>query len=132
MNPRTFKDDSLLLLTAAIWGFAFVAQRAGMEYIEPFTYNGVRFALGSLSLLPLIFILDRRSRRRSPEKLPTGRGSTATDRRWEATDRRGAGRVWLYGLLCGSVLFAAASLQQVGIVYTTAGKAGFRGIGLKK
>jgi hypothetical protein len=48
MNPRTFKDDFLLLLTAAIWGFAFVAQRAGMEYIQPSTYNGVRFALGSL------------------------------------------------------------------------------------
>ena len=106
MNPSTFKDDSLLLLTAAIWGFAFVAQRAGMEFIEPFTYNGVRFALGSLSLLPLIFVLDRRSSRQSPGRAPSG-------------------RVWLYGLLCGSVLFAAASLQQVGIVYTTAGKAGF-------
>jgi len=118
MNPRTFKDDSLLLLTAAIWGFAFVAQRAGMEFIEPFTYNGVRFALGSLSLLPLIFVLGRRSRRHSPGKVPAGSGRGATERGW-------AGRVWLYGLLCGSVLFAAASLQQVGIVYTTAGKAGF-------
>ena len=122
MNPRTFKDDFLLLLTAAIWGFAFVAQRAGMEYIQPFTYNGVRFALGSLSLLPLIFLLGRRSRRQTGNKSPggatsTGRGGTA--------DRGRNGRVWLYGLLCGAVLFTAASLQQVGIVYTTAGKAGF-------
>lgn len=63
MNPRAFKDDSLLLLIVAILGFAFVAQRAGMEYVQPFTYNCVRFALGSLSLLPLIFLLGRSSRR---------------------------------------------------------------------
>jgi len=122
MNPRTFKDDFLLLLTAAIWGFAFVAQRAGMEYIQPFTYNGVRFALGSVSLLPLIFLLHRRSRRRSPAGGLPGTSTAA------GVNARGTGRdrkVWLYGLLCGSVLFAAASLQQVGIVYTTAGKAGF-------
>jgi drug/metabolite transporter (DMT)-like permease len=118
MNPRTFKDDSLLLLTAAIWGFAFVAQRAGMEHIQPFTYNGVRFALGSLSVLPLILLLRKRSRRNSGpvrSSRPLGGSKGAT----------GSAGVWLYGLLCGSVLFAAASLQQVGIVYTTAGKAGF-------
>ena len=110
MNPRTFKDDFLLLLTAAIWGLAFVAQRAGTEHIEPFTYNGISFALGSVSLLPLIFLLGRRSRRRARPTIPG------------PSDH---GKVWLYGLLCGSVLFTAASLQQVGIVYTTAGKAGF-------
>jgi drug/metabolite transporter (DMT)-like permease len=123
MNPQIFKDgifksDSLLLLTAAIWGFAFVAQRAGMEFIEPFTYNGVRFALGSVSLLPLILVLRRRSRHRSPADVPAGSSGSVTD-------QGRAGGVWLYGLLCGAVLFAAASLQQVGIVYTTAGKAGF-------
>jgi len=122
MTPRTFNDDFLLLLTAAIWGFAFVAQRAGMEYIQPFTYNGVRFALGSLSLLPLIFLLGRRSRRAAGNTSPGGATSTSGG----STAGRGRdGRVWLYGLLCGSVLFTAASLQQVGIVYTTAGKAGF-------
>ncbi|UCF99766.1 MAG: DMT family transporter [Spirochaetaceae bacterium] len=107
MTPRTVKDDSLLLLTAAIWGFAFVAQRAGMEHIQPFTYNGVRFALGSLSLIPLIFLLRHRSSRMG------------------GSPRLRLGRSAKYGLLCGSVLFTAASLQQVGIVYTTAGKAGF-------
>jgi len=122
MNPRTYKDDSLLLLTAAIWGFAFVAQRAGMEYIQPFTYNGVRFALGSLSLLPAIFLLARRARRKVRENRLSGAAGTGG----MISAREGRdGRVWLYGLLCGLVLFAAASLQQVGIVYTTAGKAGF-------
>jgi drug/metabolite transporter (DMT)-like permease len=93
-----------------------------MEHIQPFTYNGVRFALGSVSLLPLIFLLRRRNRGKVPVKIQGvpasggGRGAMARER---------TGRVWLYGLLCGSVLFAGASLQQVGIVYTTAGKAGF-------
>jgi drug/metabolite transporter (DMT)-like permease len=104
MNLRTFRNDSLLLLTAAVWGFAFVAQRAGMEHVQPFVFNGVRFALGSVSLLPVIAV----ARRRSPDP-----------------GRAGSGRVWLYGFICGSVLFAGASLQQLGIVHTTAGKAGF-------
>ncbi|HSM91002.1 MAG TPA: EamA family transporter, partial [Desulfobacterales bacterium] len=53
MKASTLKSDVLLLITATIWGFAFVAQRAGMDYVGPFTYNGVRFALGCLSLAPL-------------------------------------------------------------------------------
>ncbi len=91
-----------MLLTAAIWGFAFVAQRVGMDYVGPFTYNGVRFALGSLSLLPL---------------LRTGRPPRS------GTEARGCFSVG--GGLPGVVLFIAASLQQVALVYTTAGKAGF-------
>jgi len=92
-----------LLLASVIWGFAFVAQRAGMEHVGPFTFNGVRFLLGSASLVPLLLL---RRDRRDPE----------------AGDRKGTA----WGLaVAGLVLFAAASLQQVGIVYTTAGKAGF-------
>ena len=92
-----------LLLASVIWGFAFVAQRAGMEHVGPFTFNGVRFLLGSASLVPLLLL---RRDRRAPE----------------AEDRKGIA----WGLaLAGLVLFAGASLQQVGIVYTTAGKAGF-------
>jgi drug/metabolite transporter (DMT)-like permease len=111
MRRSKLKDDILLLLTSAIWGFAFVAQRVGMEHVEPFTFNGVRFALGSLSLIPLILLRRRQAKRRAVN----GRVSR----------KKEAGRLWLYGLLSGCVLFAAASLQQVGIVYTTAGKAGF-------
>lgn len=99
------KDDGLLLLTASIWGLAFVAQRLGMRYLGPFTFNGVRFALGALSLLPLWFMKGERIQ---PHKQAAGFGTLI-----------------IYGLLAGSVLFLGASLQQVGIVYTTAGKAGF-------
>jgi len=84
----------LLLLTAAIWGLAFTAQRAGMEHIGPMAFNTIRFALGSLVLYPVF--------------------------------RKHLSRVYLkQAILAGSVLFAGAALQQWGIVYTTAGKAGF-------
>jgi len=88
------------LFAAVIWGFAFVAQRLGMEYIGPFIFNAIRFALGALALLPFAL---RRERRQTPR----------------------AGVMLYGGLLAGAVLFLGASLQQIGVVYTTAGKAGF-------
>jgi drug/metabolite transporter (DMT)-like permease len=104
LTSKTLKAELLLLLAAVIWGFAFVAQRVGMDHVGPFTYNGVRFILGALSLLPLLWI-GRRS------VAPVGPGG------WRP--------ILGGGLLAGLLLFAGASLQQVGIVYTTAGKAGF-------
>jgi len=104
LTSKTLKAEALLLLAAVIWGFAFVAQRVGMDHVGPFTYNGVRFVLGALSLLPLLW-LGRRS------AAPIGPGG------WR--------RILGGSLLAGLILFAGASLQQVGIVYTTAGKAGF-------
>jgi len=108
LKPGTLKADFLLLLTAAIWGFAFVAQRVGMEHIGPFLFNGIRFALGSLSLLPLIYLRMGNGKARSAPLVPIERNLKV------------AGSV-----LAGLVLFGGASLQQIGIVYTTAGKAGF-------
>jgi drug/metabolite transporter (DMT)-like permease len=95
----------LLLVTAAIWGFAFVAQRASTEHLGPFTFNAVRFLLGSLSLAPILLI---------------GRRRRATG------VVRAKGKAILLGCgAAGVVLFVASSLQQAGVVYTTAGKAGF-------
>ncbi|MBW1693187.1 MAG: DMT family transporter [Deltaproteobacteria bacterium] len=108
MNITTLKSDSLLLLTAAIWGFAFVAQRVGMDYVGPFTFNGVRFALGSLVLVPLIL-------RNRKNQNPNGK-----------VLKREEKKVVIFGgAILGITLFTAASLQQVGLVYTTAGNAGF-------
>jgi drug/metabolite transporter (DMT)-like permease len=104
----TAANDAVLLVTAAIWGFAFVAQRVGMEHVGPFTYNAVRFALGALSLVPLIVVRRRRRVAAAPTADPGSRRTFAR-----------------YGLGIGIVLFAGASLQQAGIVTTTAGKAGF-------
>jgi len=63
MNKTAIRADLLLLLTAIIWGFAFVAQRVGMNYVGPFTFNAIRFALGSISLLPLIMYARTRNRK---------------------------------------------------------------------
>ena len=104
MNLKIFKADALLLLTAAIWGFAFVAQRAGMEHVGPYTFNAARFALGGLSLLPLLF-LKRNTRRDKHKKKPYS--------------------IIFYGAIAGVLLFLGSSFQQVGLQYTTAGNAGF-------
>lgn len=103
MKERTMAPDALLLLTSAIWGFAFVAQRVGMEHVGPFIFNGVRFALGALVLLPLLC---------TP---------------WNAKPAVPPGKktLLLGSLAVGGVLFLGASLQQIGMIYTTAGKAGF-------
>jgi drug/metabolite transporter (DMT)-like permease len=97
------KSNLILLLAAAIWGFAFVAQRVGMENVGPFTFNGVRFLLGSLSLIPLILYFRDDSQ----------------------TLHKELKSAVLPGLLAGTVLFIGASLQQLGLIYTTAGKAAF-------
>ncbi len=147
MDTRALRSDGLLLLTAAIWGTAFAAQRAGMEYIGPFLYSGVRFALGALVLTPLAVMLSHR--KRHDVGAPVGQaehgaaiavpetdagGHFITDRENGAADGTSrptaeeiAKRRALFrgGLLAGALLTAGVTLQQVGLVYTTAGKAGF-------
>jgi drug/metabolite transporter (DMT)-like permease len=110
MTKQQLRSNLLLLLGAAIWGFAFVAQRVGMRYIGAFTFNGVRFALGALSLLPLL-ALQAHQTVGEPAAAPRGRHARL--------------HTLLSGGLLGCVLFSAASLQQIGLYTTTAGKAGF-------
>ncbi|EKO40763.1 MAG: putative permease, DMT superfamily [Solidesulfovibrio magneticus str. Maddingley MBC34] len=107
MRQASLRADILCLVTALIWGFAFVAQRMGMDHIGPMAFNGIRFALGAMVLAPLAI----RSLRYPP---PAPFLPGAKD-----------GFPWLGGLVAGGVLFAGATLQQVGMLYTTAGKAGF-------
>lgn len=97
------KSTSLLFLTAIIWGFAFVAQRVGADYVGAFTFNGVRFLLGACSLIPVILIFER-----------------------EQFNKKKFIKTFWTGILAGIILFIASSLQQFGIVFTgSAGKAGF-------
>jgi drug/metabolite transporter (DMT)-like permease len=105
MQTKTLKSDLLLLLAAFIWGTTFVAQRKGMAYVGPMTYNAVRFALGAATLLPLI-LWPRSSR---DTNVP----------------RRNIRFLLGGGVLIGLALFGGASMQQMGLLYTTAGKASF-------
>ena len=100
------KNNILLVLTALIWGCAFVAQSVGMDFVGPFTFNMARFLIGAIVLLPVIWFMDRQ-RKTGAEK--------------------GAGQKTLIigGICCGIALAVASTLQQWGILFTTVGKAGF-------
>lgn len=135
MQKKALRADGMLLLTSVVWGLAFVAQRVGMEHIGPFAFNGIRFALGSLSLLPLIRFFGRRNRLQAQGEGPASEesrsgtstsGTSTSDTSAPETVQGHQRRLLLVGsLAAGAVLFVAASLQQIGIQYTTAGKAGF-------
>ncbi|MDE7059475.1 MAG: DMT family transporter [Lachnospiraceae bacterium] len=107
------KNNLMLLLTALIWGCAFVAQSVGMDYVGPFTFNSVRCIIGSIVLIPVIFLMDALKKKSgmSKEEIRKERGDTKT--------------LITGGICCGVVLGIASSLQQFGILFTSVGKAGF-------
>lgn len=106
MKKISMKSSFLLFLTALIWGVAFVAQSVGMDYMGPFTFNGARFLMGSLVLLPLVWVRRKKDRK---NQIP----------------RAGLKITLQGGICCGVALCTAALFQQFGILYTTVGKAGF-------
>ncbi|MFV0516363.1 MAG: DMT family transporter [Aminipila sp.] len=114
---KKLRANILLLLTALIWGSAFVAQIKGMDYLGPFTFACIRNLVGAIFLVPVIFMLDKLDKKNTPEH----------DIVEKTEDEKKAERKILItgGIACGIALFVAGSLQQVGLQYTTAGKAGF-------
>ena len=103
------KNSLLLLLTATIWGVAFVAQSVGMDYVGGFTFNMARSLIGSAVLLPVIWFMGRNSSKKAEEAQGSG---SRKDLLWG-------------GLACGILMCLASNFQQFGIKYTTVGKAGF-------
>lgn len=108
MKNLPAKNLFLLFLTAFIWGTAFVAQSVGMDHIGPFTFNAARSIVGGIALLPVIFVF--------------GRFKTQEQKAREKANRKA---LILGGICCGIALGVASALQQMGIQYTTVGKAGF-------
>ena len=104
-RTKTTRNSLILLLTAAIWGMAFVSQSKGMDYMHPFTFNGVRSLIGAASILVYILISRKIA------------GDKAAPLDWKLNVKA--------GLLCGIFLTIASTLQQFGIKYTSVGKAGF-------
>lgn len=102
---KKLQGSLCLLAGTIIWGSTFIAQSVGMDYIEPFTFQAVRCFLAVLFLLPVIWLFDADKK--------------AYFRQWADP------RLWKTGFVCGVALFVASGLQQVGLVYTSAGKAGF-------
>lgn len=110
MNKRLC-GNMMLLITAIIWGTAFVAQSEGMNYVEPFTYNAIRSLLGGIVLIPVIVFfrkIESKSDKSAENKKTSHLKYTVTG-----------------GVVCGLFLFAASSFQQFGITMTSAEKAGF-------
>ena len=105
MKKMAIGSSLLLFLAACIWGVAFVAQSVGMEYMGPFTFNGTRFLIGGTVLLPLVAIRIKK-KKNTPEEIP-------------------AALTWKGGIYCGLAICLASLSQQIGIMYTTVGKAGF-------
>ena len=106
MKTQALKTDLLMLIAAAIWGFAFVAQREGMETMGPFLFSGVRFLIGVVALSPVVWFLSKK-----PQQTHKAEVS--------------AKKLIFAGTVAGLHLFGGISCQQVGLQYTTAGKAGF-------
>lgn len=107
MKLKSFKGEIILTITALIWGTAFVAQSMGMKYTKPFTFNGVRTVVGGIALLPVILFMSK---------------SKSENQKSEVYNNK----LWLKaGIECGIALLVASSLQQIGMQYTSASKAGF-------
>ncbi|MBQ7895056.1 MAG: DMT family transporter [Oscillospiraceae bacterium] len=104
---KKMQGNIMLLITAMIWGSAFVAQSKGMEFIGPFTFNVLRNFVGGIVLMPVIAIFSRGTNHSPEEKKQINKNTL------------------IGGVFCGIVLFVASSFQQYGLVHTTAGKAGF-------
>lgn len=109
MKGFNWKNPAMLLLAAFIWGSAFVAQSIGMDYVEPFTFNCVRSMVGGLVLIPCICLLNKL---KSPQECTK---ATETDNK----------TLLIGGVSCGVILCLASNMQQIGIQYTSVGKAGF-------
>lgn len=109
------RNSLLLLLTATIWGTAFVAQSVGMEYVEPFTFTFARSILGGLVLIPCIWFLRRWRVSDATKAVSTEEAKKTLITKTE----------WLGGISCGVALCVASNFQQIGIAHTTVGKAGF-------
>ena len=112
MQKTSIKNLCMLLLTALIWGSAFVAQSVGMDYVGPFTFLASRSIIGGLVLLPIIPLLDL--------------WKAKNDQKVEKPKTKEEKKVLaIGGICCGLALYAASAFQQFGISFTTVGKAGF-------
>lgn len=110
MKKQSITSSLLLLLAAIIWGVAFVAQSVGMEYVGPLTFNAARFLVGGIVLLPFALCGEAKTWK-----------ELATD-----TERKKQLKITLIGgLCCGVAICTASTFQQIGILYTSVGKAGF-------
>lgn len=124
MQKNSIKNTGMLFLAALIWGFAFVAQSAGMEYVGPFTFNAVRCVIGAIVLVPVALVWkpegSTEDKKKKNEKT-IAEGQKKNLKSWFHRNKT----LLLGGISCGVFLGVATNLQQIGILSTSVGKAGF-------
>ncbi len=118
-----FKGEAMLLIASVIWGSAFIFQKMGMDHIGPMTFTFFRFGIGALCMIPVIAFADRMKRRRIGRM--TGNDAACRAEQPSGVMSFSNKTLVVGGLLVGASNYVAAGLQQFGLVYTTAGKAGF-------
>lgn len=118
MQKNSIKNTGMLFLAALIWGFAFVAQSAGMEYVGPFTFNAVRCVIGAIVLVPVALLFKQGNGNGEQDSVST---KVETKGNWFSRNKT----LLFGGISCGVFLGVATNLQQIGIMTTSVGKAGF-------
>jgi drug/metabolite transporter (DMT)-like permease len=116
---KKMRGNLMLILTALIWGSAFVAQKSGMELIGPLAFNGIRTTIGGIVLIPAIVFLNN-----FKAKKAAAAGEELVEKTPEEKKKENKLLI-IGGICCGVALMVASTFQQIGIFYTTAGKAGF-------
>ena len=114
------KNSLILLLTATIWGIAFVAQSEGGDAVGAFTFNSTRSLIGSLVLIPVIFLLNKINPKDNKSESGISSGNSSSGNIFSRNRT-----LILGGISCGICFFLASNFQQLGIMYTSVGKAGF-------
>ena len=116
---KKMRGNLMLMLTAFIWGSSFVAQKSGMDLIGPMAFNGIRTLIGGIVLIPAIMFLNKLKAKRNLQSPDSMAEASPEDKQKEKK------LLIIGGICCGIALMIASNLQQIGIFYTTAGKAGF-------
>ena len=113
------KGNIFLLMAALVWGFSLVAQKAGLNYLGPFTFTAIRCTMGGVVMLPLVLVLEKKKIRQEKEE--------ETEEKEEAGEAEETGRKGFIkgALCCGIMVCMVILLQQLGLPHTTVGKAGF-------
>lgn len=140
VKGKSIRGSIMLVCAAMIWGSAFVAQSIGLDYMKPLTFNTVRCIIGGIVLLPVVAVFEKKKNGKKKGELPRGSdpsiGAAVADvcefeedapaaSQPETEKKRSRRDLWLGGVLCGIALFLATNVQQIGLMYTSAGKAGF-------
>lgn len=124
-SNRSLIGLSLLLITAFVWGFGFVAQSIGADYVGAYTFLTMRNWISFFLLIPVVKLLDVYAKKREQSAATVSNGLQASGDAEKKVPVKKGKKIWIAGLVCGVFLFAGSATQQIGIAYTTAAKAGF-------